>query len=356
MPLPLGSNAQELVQAASGPCLISNVGLLTAQTIYLDKRSFASSQSYTETIPAGSSLQWAGGELWGCCATGQSTMYTVMHGANLSGASASATAAAIYGTGSRLVDNSNSTKYTLKPTLCTYPTYPNYVYIDVSDALSLDILAYLQVDSAFPVTAGNRLWGTIYFMWQDALGAIIDEDAYELVVDRNATNSGLTSRYVRIRTPAIGSRVMVTMTWDSVRSASVNDQCKLRVVTSSRTTDRIRYSPGATPGYKNMGILADFQQVIAPATGARSAATIVEAFSGVVQVTLVAGSNAAVIAQVVIGADADISGSYFTVPLTAGQTLQLLFYLPHSHLIVFFATNTAGVAAPAYIQVVATDV
>ena len=356
MPLPLGSNAQELVQAASGPCLISNVGLLTAQTIYLDKRSFASSQSYTETIPAGSSLQWAGGELWGCCAPGQSTSYTVMHGANLSGASASATAAAIYGTGSRLVDNSNSTKYTLKPTLCTYPTYPNYVYIDVSDALSLDILAYLQVDSAFPVTAGNRLWGTIYFMWQDALGAIIDEDAYELLVDRNATNNGLTSRYVRIRTPAIGSRVMVTMTWDSVRSAGVNDQCKLRVVTSSRTTDRIRYSPGATPGYKNMGILCDSTQLLAPASGARSAPATVEAFSGIAQANLVAGVNSPMTAQIVIGANADIAGSYFTVALAAGQTVLLTLYLPRTHLLVYFITGTANTLTAAYVQVTAADV
>ena len=354
MPLPLGDDARELVQAASGPCLLSNESLTA--TIYLDKRSFVSWQSYTQTLPPGSSLQWGGGELWGVCAPTQKCMYTIMYGANLSGASASATANAIYGTGSRLVDNSNSTKYTIKPTLCTYPTFPNYVYIDVTDALSLDIIAYLQVDSAFPVTAGNRLWGTIYFMWQDALGAIIDEDAYELLVDRNATNNGVTSRYVRIRTPAIGSRVMVTMTWDSVRSAGVNDQCKLRVVTSSRTTDRIRYSPGATPGYKNMGILCDSIQLLAPASGARSAPATVEAFSGIAQANLVAGVNSPVTAQIVIGANADIAGSYFTVALSAGQTVLLTLYLPRTHLLVYFITGTANTLAAAYVQVTAADV
>ena len=105
-----------------------------------------------------------------------------------------------------------------------------------------------------------------------------------------------------------------------------------------------------------MGILTDFQQIGAPATNTRSPGTIVEAFSGVVQVTLVAGTNAGVIAQVVIGSTADISNMYFTLPLTAGQTLQTLFYLPHSHMIVFFVSAATGVAASAYIQVVATDV
>ena len=352
MPLPL-STAREIVQAASGPCLISNES--TTATMYLDKRSFVSWQAYTQTLPPGSSLQWGGGELWAACAPTQSTMYTIMYGANLSGASANATANAIYGTGSRLVDNPISVKYSVLEPNATGPQgMLKAITLNVADALSVDVIAFLSIDPAFPVAAGARLWATLTLTWLDSLGVAIDTDAFGLLIDRNTLNAGLTSRYIRIRTPAMGTSLTMSWAWDSARTAGRNDQIKLRVVMSSRTTDRVRVSPGSTPGYENMGILSDFAQVVIPGTGV-SSPVIVEAFSGIAQVTLVCGTGSPATARLAIGSASDIQGSFYTVPMNAGQTIQLVLYLPRTHLLVSFVTGTAGVAAAAYLQVTASD-
>ena len=353
MPLPLGDSAQELVQAVSGPCLISNQSLTA--TIYLDKRSFVSWQSYTQTLPPGSSLQWAGGELWASCAPTQSATYTIMYGANLSGSSATATALAIFGTGSRLVDNPISTSFQLTPSVTGLESAaPFAAVIDVTQALSVDITWSFLLG----LPNAPRTWGKLRLQWLDSLGVAIQSQTYELVMVKGGAPQ--LSRTGQIRTPAVGSTLVIT--WKRAttsRDTVMTDSASVQVVTSSRPTDRTRYGPAGTANYEDLGIILPQAVVNVPASGLPAgypqAPVIVEVFSGIVQATLIAGGAAGVTVRLGYGSAMEIGASYWTVPVAAGATVQVLLYCPRTHLFMNFVSPSL-IQTAAFVFAVAPDV
>lgn len=331
---PITSQPILVCQAAQPGCLISNG---TIAPIYLSRTSAVSPTSYDIRIGGLQAVQWDGGQLWGCTDIGAQSAFTILAGGSAA-TSGDGIAAAIYGTGSRSVDAP-----VVSTVVLNGPSATSAVF-DVTQSLSVDILwSFRSSATSAALTLGQHAWGALVLMWADANGQALSRESYELAAEGNPPFF-VTSRSGVIRTPAQGAQLSVLFTGRS------GDIATLRVVLSSRSTDRTRYySNGSLPALQN--ILLPYQPVTIPANG-YSPPLLVDVCSAPVQLSFVA--QQAVQFLVGYGSTWDTNQYATAFPLTAGVSQLALIYAPRTHLVVRFQNNAAS-AVTGFVVATASD-